>query len=728
MRNTIATLALLLLAYPAGQAFGQVASDRSALEQILELRDRGMVLESAGSSPLGLISQAGLPLWRGFAQLAASDSTSDASAITRTADQFYEVTVKHHDWPFAWLGLGFAKLRLDALGAREVVSPHQPAGSGWLAGALYAFEQSLRNQPDFGRAIAGVAEVLLREPLGSNARRASAVLRSYAQRYPLDGPGALALARVEAADGHWGGARELIGRYRSNGGESGVAAWELAVISFGEGRPDEGSSRYTEAAAGGPAAVKLLRENLALIATPEQLRAFDQNPRSEQIAFLRGFWSEREVAEGRPEGSRLPEHFRRIRYARTHFATGASMPQFGFEQIYRDAPRGLDDRGAIYIRHGDPDERATYVGDMGTPPNESWSYFRAKGPLILHFAALGPGGYRLLNSLSALGGDLAALYESRAGLGTEFLALSARFDIEAARRKLRLTDPSIIPPEVLDRERRNTQDMIRLATSTDSDPIDLDRSWFPIAQVFGVPSSNLGQAGLLVVIALPAPADLTPVPLPGGAAGYVVRLRTTAADDSARTTLDVDSIVRLRTPRPLAKGEYLTIVRSYTLPAGMQRVRVIVADSAGAHGAVRVLSGVPAIDLSTPNLAMSDLVVGREESGVTWTSPNGNTIALQPLNAWRTTDAMSINFQVSGLPAGQPYKVRIGLADLGADSTTPPKASVEFENQASGARELVTQSLSLRGVRPGKYLLTATITSVDKVLRRERRITVAASQ
>lgn len=57
-----------------------------------------------------------------------------------------------------------------------------------------------------------------------------------------------------------------------------------------------------------------------------------------------------------------------------------------------------------------------------------------------------------------------------------------------------------------------------------------------------------------------------------------------------------------------------------------------------------------------------------------------------------------------------------------------PKASVEFEAQASGVREMVSQSLDLRGVRPGRYLLTGTITAGDQVGRRERRITVAASR
>jgi hypothetical protein len=85
-----------------------------------------------------------------------------------------------------------------------------------------------------------------------------------------------------------------------------------------------------------------------------------------------------------------------------------------------------------------------------------------------------------------------------------------------------------------------------------------------------------------------------------------------------------------------------------------------------------------------------------------------------------------VTFGVAGLSNGTPYKVRIAVADLGADSTKPPRASVEFENQASGARELVTQSLGLRALRPGVYLLTVTVTAGDRSIKRERRVTIVA--
>jgi hypothetical protein len=162
------------------------------------------------------------------------------------------------------------------------------------------------------------------------------------------------------------------------------------------------------------------------------------------------------------------------------------------------------------------------------------------------------------------------------------------------------------------------------------------------------------------------------------------------------------------------------------VPSGIYRVQISIADTLGEKGAARVLGGVPVPVFSGP-MEMSDLVLGLEGQPLVW-NRGGTRFPLNPRNAWTNAEAMEIGFELEGLPAGQSYKVRIGLADLGADSTTPPKASVEFENQASGARELVSQSLSLRGVKPGRYLLTATITSGGKAIHRERRITVAPAR
>jgi hypothetical protein len=234
---------------------------------------------------------------------------------------------------------------------------------------------------------------------------------------------------------------------------------------------------------------------------------------------------------------------------------------------------------------------------------------------------------------------------------------------------------------------------------------------------------------LVVAFSLPTNDRLVPIPLPDGGTGYLLRLRVTAADDSGRTTLDSDTLLRVRTSHPLARGEHLSVVRSYLLPAtGEQRVRLILTDTARTFGAVRIVNAVPVPPTDGPRPVMTDLIVGATRSGIAWARPGSAPVPLHPLNAWTTDEEVEITFELAGLAAGAPYTVRIGIADLGADSTAPPKASVAFENRATGGRDFVSQSLVLRTLRPGRYLLTATVTAGGTVLRRERRITVVKAR
>ena len=70
----------------------------------------------------------------------------------------------------------------------------------------------------------------------------------------------------------------------------------------------------------------------------------------------------------------------------------------------------IDDRGVIYVRHGEPAERLRpFV--YGLMPNESWRFNRAEGDLLLHFSAgydTNGGGdlydYRLVESVLDLRG------------------------------------------------------------------------------------------------------------------------------------------------------------------------------------------------------------------------------------------------------------------------------------------------------------------------------------
>jgi hypothetical protein len=277
------------------------------------------------------------------------------------------------------------------------------------------------------------------------------------------------------------------------------------------------------------------------------------------------------------------------------------------------------------------------------------------------------------------------------------------------------------------RERQLVRASIARGTTTDSDPLRFARTLTPIVQAYGVGGTHLGSGQVLVVWAISGRdrprADTRP-----SIAGvfYSIRERLYVTDTMDRPVAVLDTMIRMHAPAPLRPEQFLSGTFTIDVPAGTYRAQLVIADSSGDQGALRSIAGIPVPAFIGP-MEMSDLVLGLQGQGLVW-NRGGTPFPLNPRNAWTNAEAMEIGFELAGLPAGQSYKVRIGLADLGADSTTPPKASVEFENQASGARELVSQSLSLRGVKPGRYLLTATITSGDRAIRRERRITVARAE
>lgn len=86
-----------------------------------------------------------------------------------------------------------------------------------------------------------------------------------------------------------------------------------------------------------------LYTDIALVASAEELEAFQAAAGEEKAAFLDRFWLKRDSDILTAINERVIEHYRRVWYARTFFATGASP---------------WDKRGEVYIRYGEPDYRS----------------------------------------------------------------------------------------------------------------------------------------------------------------------------------------------------------------------------------------------------------------------------------------------------------------------------------------------------------------------------------
>jgi hypothetical protein len=695
--------------------------------------------------------------------------SDSASPLVEALLQFYEASVRRTQWPYPWFGLGATKLALDEIGAREIRSPHQTAGSGWRWGAANAFLSAVTMDTSYTTAAIELGITVMQTPTWSDIPPVIVAMSRAARSGHAGAAVWLVLGRLERQIDSNVAALAAFDSYVSlPDADKSLGQLERARTLFALGRSGEGQQAYFSGAADPSVAARALyRKDVTWIADSAELAVIDSASGESLPAVLGRFWRDRETVSGRAPGSRITEHYRRWDVAQRQYGfPPALVHQWTFGEVFRTAQSEVDDRGVIYMRHGEPDDRASFIDD-GVPPNESWVYHRPAGDLTLHFTQdIGASGWHLIDGLSRLEinpclvpglldsrGTIDPAYQvlaDRARSDSSGIAFAAKYRHDAAAARfmqacsprapsrgqitaaiIGLGTSTVVPQYFLthlpDRERLASVRSIESAVHTDTDPLRFRAPLRPILQAYGVGGTRPGVGEVIIVWAVSSmdkPHTDTVPGVPGVI--YSLRVRVNLTDSTGRLVVGTDSVKRQHTGTPLADNALLSGLLTLEVPPGTYRAQISVADTLGDKGAARVVGAIPVPAFSGP-MEMSDLVLGLAGQSLSW-DRGGTRFPLNPRNAWTNLEAMEIGFELAGVPAGEPYKVRIGLADLGADSTTPPKASVEFENVASGARELVSQSLNLRGVKPGRYLLIATITSGGKAIRRERRITVATSQ
>jgi len=116
---------------------------------------------------------------------------------------------------------------------------------------------------------------------------------------------------------------------------------------------------------------------------------YTNTPPEEMPAFFRRFWKRRDPNPTDDANEVLVEHYRRLRYSRQYFSSPTTSG-------------GYDDRGRVYIRHGEPDNWAGFpAGDGETKPNLSWEYHTGrKERLIIHFVDRGYGYFEQVLNLA----------------------------------------------------------------------------------------------------------------------------------------------------------------------------------------------------------------------------------------------------------------------------------------------------------------------------------------
>ena len=118
-------------------------------------------------------------------------------------------------------------------------------------------------------------------------------------------------------------------------------------------------------------ASEMYRDLIDIISDKEKDEYNDARTVDQKKVFLRKFWKSRDPSPTTEYNERLVEHYRRLNYAKTFF---------GLKQT-----KGYDDRGRIYIKHGEPDQIAKIEGNFGLRDNATWLYRRSPDDFIFHF-------------------------------------------------------------------------------------------------------------------------------------------------------------------------------------------------------------------------------------------------------------------------------------------------------------------------------------------------------
>jgi hypothetical protein len=310
---------------------------------------------------------------------------------------------------------------------------------------------------------------------------------------------------------------------------------------------------------------------------------------------------------------------------------------------------------------------------------------------------------------------------ARSGLDPRFAALEGeiRMTNPDGRSRLLSGSTSGAARRLAEAMARDGQRNITVGLSTDEFSPDFAEHIDPHVQFFAVGQPASGTSRALAVFAF-AGEQLTSSPLQDGGIVYPVSLRFIATDAEGRVVRQ-DTTRYFRTSAPLGAGQYLFGTEEMMLGAGTWDVRLLVTQpNADAGGALERRAVILA---PGSELGLSDLVFGREGSGLSWHSPTGD-VPLNPLDAYPRTGSVEVYYELSGARAGVEYRTQVELDGDAGDATG--RVQLGFSEKADGPVMRLRRSVALDPLKGGQYRMTVTVTEegTGRAVTRSRLLNV----
>jgi GWxTD domain-containing protein len=662
----------------------------------------------------------------GFLSLRLGDLGGQAH-YDDAASEFQWAIDLQPSWPYAWYGMGLAEYGVGDSQVSFVTGLKTMLGKDALTRSAVAFAKSAEMDPAFVHGLVDLANTALRQRVNIKLGVAlEALRRSAATTAGSDPQVLLARGRVEREVGDGDSALTAFNAYLQHGPNRSLGLLEVARTMFLVGRFDGMTPYFEGAASDDSTAIAGYRADLATIASDSVLGEFDQQQGPRRAAYLRSFWAQRDRVELRTDGERLREHYRRLFYARKNFQLTSNNRHYDIVERYRSGSRDFDDRGVIYIRHGEPSSRATYAAP-GLEPNESWRYSRTDGDLLFHFIAREDvQDFKLVESLfDVLGFGNAVRLQDQTNTASdnaiaEQLMLS-REQLSPIYRRLQGAGRGSTG-RYQNQERRVGQESIALGTTSDSYELRFPSELKSRSEVLAVGRDSSGHQ-VQIAYAISG-SSLEPVTVTRGFL-YSIRLRFVATNQRGQVVATLDTTRHFVAPQRVPPNEHLVGRVNTTVPEGPLEYRLAIqqGDEAGItlpRDSVRVGA------VNSSSLGLSDLVLGSRSANLTWRRTPDDTVIFNPLRTYKRSEEMELYYEIEGLrPA--PYTVELEVRKKGSGGGIFKKIfggggaaiRLKFDQQATSSSVSTHRSLKLDRLKPGNYVLAVMV--VDSDGRRDQR-------
>ena len=629
-----------------------------------------------------------------------------------------------------------------------------------LSRSARQFVKALELAPALAPAAVELARVSLEMRHKDHMKRSRDALTKMVDGGNSDPDVRVALAQVQTALGDVAAAETVVGDHAS----AGALLAKAEALLRQPGRAAAGAAAYFEGAALIDAeSDDAFFEQIRMIATDRELVEWQSHTLEARRAFLQHFWDLRAAASGKTVADRLAEHYTRLAEAQERFRRqgkrGGSPAGSMLAQKYDAEQLPFDERGLIFVRHGEP-LQVIRTSNSELRPNESWVYQLPNGRnQMYHFLVLRDGAdYRLVDDvLMALDPSAQELpYDGIEALLGQRGAYDARYNIIAARFdqiKNNKWAASVANVQCLAQGGTNclgsnsaaggmiggvnstlqTIATTRLSLANENREAalaalatDTDRPEFREALPFYYDVYTFKGGGqntdLTAAIAIPGPS-LEPRQA-GGELVYSVQLSLIVIDTATNHVVRTDTTYSFRSDRRLGLGEHVRLHTSLATASSKTTIHRLVIRDLGKPSRGQMYGGGTTVpSYLSAGLMISDIVLAEPNDG-TW-ERGAAKLALVPPRQFLESRPLTLFYELYNLPAATPYRTEISLAPTdksgglgnikrlfgGKDGTMrlsfEGSARVDAAGRVQETRRVTTE------LKPGRYRVIVKVTNLQ---------------